>query len=67
HLSCPVLYNRAAGRLECPCHNGAFDVSTGRVLGGPPARPLPRIALRVEGDSIVAAGVESSPRWRPSG
>ena len=59
HLSCPVQYDHAAGRLECPCHNGAFDAATGRVLSGPPPRPLARIALRVEGDSLVAHGLET--------
>lgn len=58
HLSCPVNFNVAGHRLECPCHNGAFDAATGRVLGGPPPRPLARISLRVEGETIVAHGLE---------
>ena len=32
HLSCPVYYSRDHQRLECPCHEGAFDASTGNVL-----------------------------------
>ncbi len=56
HLSCPVHYNTKRHRLDCPCHNGAFDVATGQVLEGPPPRPLPRIALRIEGNQIFAEG-----------
>src|SRR5215471_15599564 len=40
HLSCPVYYSREHQRLECPCHEGAFDAATGNVLFGPPPRPL---------------------------
>ena len=58
HLSCAVYYAAAADRLECPCHNGAFSVENGRVLQGPPPRPLPRIKLDQRGDDIYAVGVE---------
>lgn len=58
HLSCPVHFAAARSRLECPCHNGAFDAATGKVLEGPPPRPLPRIKLRVADGKIYAEGVE---------
>ncbi|MBX6342872.1 MAG: Rieske 2Fe-2S domain-containing protein, partial [Thermomicrobiaceae bacterium] len=54
HLSCAVYWNAERGQLLCPCHNGVFDAQTGDVLAGPPSRPLPRIALAVEGDAIYA-------------
>ena len=57
HLSCAVYYSEEHRRLECPCHEGYFDIDTGRVLQGPPPRPLPRIDLRRDGDEIVAIGV----------
>ena len=57
HLSCPVHFAAQRGRLECPCHNGAFDAASGAVLEGPPPRPLPRISLRIENGSIFAEGV----------
>jgi Rieske Fe-S protein len=47
HLTCPVYYSRSNDRLECPCHEGGFDVHTGSVLYGPPPRPLRRIELDV--------------------
>jgi nitrite reductase/ring-hydroxylating ferredoxin subunit len=59
HLSCPVYYERRHGRLECPCHEGAFDLKTGNVLYGPPPRPLDRIVLEVRGDGIWAVGREA--------
>ena len=61
HLSCPVYFERAHQRLECPCHDGAFDAKTGNVLYGPPPRPLDSIKLEVRADGDVwAVGRESS-------
>jgi Rieske Fe-S protein len=60
HLSCPVHYSTESQRIECPCHNGAFNAETGRVLEGPPPRPLPRIALRIEGGRLYAEGIEET-------
>jgi Rieske Fe-S protein len=57
HLSCAVIPRIDEGILECPCHNGVFDLATGRNLAGPPPRPLPRIELDVQGDDIFATGV----------
>jgi nitrite reductase/ring-hydroxylating ferredoxin subunit len=57
HLSCAVVYAPESGRLECPCHQGLFSAKDGRVLAGPPQRPLPRIALERRGDELVATGV----------
>ena len=58
HLSCAVYYAREAGRLECPCHEGYFAVEDGRVLQGPPQRPLPRIVIERHGAVLMATGVE---------
>ena len=61
HLSCPVYFERAQQRLECPCHDGAFDAKTGNVLYGPPPRPLDIIKLEVRPDGEVwATGREAS-------
>ena len=57
HLACAVLWIKASGELECPCHDGLFDVHTGEVLAGPPPRPLPRIELEERTDGIYAVGV----------
>lgn len=54
HLSCSVRYRPEHQDLHCPCHEGIFDIETGRPVAGPPRRPLPRIDLRTEGGAIVA-------------
>jgi Rieske Fe-S protein len=48
-----------AGRkmLKCPCHDSEFDPKDdARVSGGPATRRLPRLPLKVEGDTLVVAG-----------
>lgn len=55
HLSCPVYFERAHQRLECPCHDGAFDASSGNVLYGPPPRPLDTVQLEVRENGEVWA------------
>jgi Rieske Fe-S protein len=54
-----VVYRPAGCRLYCPCHEGFFDAQTGKVLGGPPPRPLPEIKLEVQGKALFAVGVKS--------
>jgi nitrite reductase/ring-hydroxylating ferredoxin subunit len=61
HLSCAVYYARAEDRLACPCHEGYFSVRDGRVLQGPPQRPLPRVVLQRRGDTLVAVGMNQHP------
>lgn len=58
HLSCSVVPDATSGTVLCPCHNGIFDMSTGRPLAGPPRRPLPRITLNIRGGIVYATGVE---------
>jgi Rieske Fe-S protein len=55
HLSCPVYFEREHQRLECPCHEGAFNALTGDVLYGPPPRPLDAVSLEVRGNGEVWA------------
>jgi len=56
HLACPVYYAREHKRLECPCHEGAFDAATGNVLYGPPPRPLDVIKVEVRDGGVWAVG-----------
>jgi Rieske Fe-S protein len=58
HLLCPIVPAVKEGRLHCPCHNGWFDLQTGRAVAGPPRRALPRVLLDVRGDTVYATGVE---------
>lgn len=57
HLSCPVIPQVAQGRFHCPCHEGNFDLASGRPISGPPRRPLPKVDLEVRGDQIFATGI----------
>jgi len=58
HLSCAVIPKVAEGVFLCPCHEGYFDLRTGKNIAGPPPRPLVRILLETEGDDVYAIGVE---------
>jgi Rieske Fe-S protein len=57
HLSCAVVPRIEEGVIHCPCHEGYFDLFTGRNIAGPPPRPLPRIELDVRGDVVFAVGI----------
>lgn len=58
HLSCAVVPKIDEGIIQCPCHEGIFDLATGRNIAGPPPRPLPAIELDVVGDEIFATAVK---------
>lgn len=58
HLSCAVIPRVDEGVIRCPCHDGVFDLATGRPLAGPPRRPLARVRLDVRGGDVYATGVE---------
>jgi Rieske Fe-S protein len=62
HLSCAVIPRPDRSDIYCPCHEGIFDLRSGRPIAGPPPRPLPRIQLEVRGREVFATGVE----WRTS-
>ena len=62
HLSCPVIPQVEQGRFHCPCHQGSFELATGRPLAGPPSRPLPRVLLELDGDQILAVGIQRGVR-----
>jgi Rieske Fe-S protein len=51
HLGCAVRWD---GRgLECPCHNGHFEVEQGFPVQGPPARPLSRLRVELRSDGQI--------------
>jgi cytochrome b6-f complex iron-sulfur subunit len=52
HLGCIVDYAAERGRIECPCHGGAFGLD-GRSLEGPPLRPLQELAVTVERGALI--------------
>jgi nitrite reductase/ring-hydroxylating ferredoxin subunit len=58
HLVCPVIPQIEAGRFHCPCHEGSFDLVSGRPLAGPPRRPLKRVRLEIRAGRVFAIGIE---------
>jgi Rieske Fe-S protein len=58
HLSCAVVPRVKENTIHCPCHNGFFDLETGRPTAGPPRRPLPKILIEVKQGIVYATGVE---------
>lgn len=42
HMGCRLVYNKADGRYECPCHGSQFDQS-GKLCCGPAQESLPFI------------------------
>jgi menaquinol-cytochrome c reductase iron-sulfur subunit len=47
HLGCPVNWRADASLFLCPCHGGVY-YADGTVAGGPPPRPLNRVAVRID-------------------
>ncbi len=51
HTGCLVA--GVSTTIVCPCHGSSFDISTGEVLGGPAAAPLPPVDFTIEKDQVV--------------
>ena len=47
HLGCSVRWNADENKFQCPCHGGQYDI-TGKVIGGPPPRPLTQLETKIE-------------------
>jgi len=56
HVGCPVNWSPPAKRFFSPCHGGVFDTD-GRVLSGPPPRPLDRYEVKIENGALYAGPV----------
>lgn len=60
HEGCTVQFLPAESAIWCACHNARFDLD-GRVLSGPPPRPLPKYAAERQEDGGVLIVAERSP------
>ncbi|MCI0330516.1 MAG: ubiquinol-cytochrome c reductase iron-sulfur subunit [candidate division Zixibacteria bacterium] len=47
HLGCSVGWNEEQKNFHCPCHGGVYDPE-GKVLAGPPPKPLTQFDTKVE-------------------
>ena len=54
HAGCTVG-SVSGGTINCPCHGSKFNITTGAVVNGPAASPLPAVSIKVQGTSIVQA------------
>lgn len=69
HLACTVRFSPEGmaaapfSHVHCPCHAGVFDPRHGAaVVAGPPPRPLPQLAVRINAaGEVVAAGSFQEP------
>lgn len=59
HLGCIVTWDEEQKIFKCPCHNGRYDAQ-GRVISGPPPRPLKRHRTKMEDGKIFLA-TETTP------
>ena len=59
HMGCPVPYDAEERHFHCPCHQTLYDPAReGNVIQGVAQQPLPRVELEVDGDDVVATGVQ---------
>lgn len=61
HLGCVIQWQPDAKQAwYCPCHHGRYD-REGRVIGGPPPRPLPPIVAVVRDGQVIVKLKVSPP------
>lgn len=54
-------YNTESPAITCPCHLSVFDPKqAGMAVSGPAVEPLPRVRIELDGDAVIATGIESS-------
>lgn len=51
HMGCLVHWDDSKKEFLCPCHGGVYDIE-GKVIAGPPPRPLDRFKTKVEGQQL---------------
>jgi Rieske Fe-S protein len=52
HQGC-IVSSVSGGTIDCPCHHSKFSIKDGSVVKGPAIQPLPPVAIKVEGTSIL--------------
>ena len=52
HLNCTVQFQDSTQQIWCACHNGYYDLN-GKVVSGPPPRPLEEYAVHIRGEDVV--------------
>ena len=61
HEGCTVQFLPGDSVIWCACHNARFDLD-GRVLSGPPPRPLPKYATERQEDGGILIDTDGRQR-----
>ncbi len=61
HLGCIAEWQQDKQIFFCPCHAGVLD-ENGKVISGPPPRPLPPYNLETKDDRIYITGLKEGER-----
>jgi len=56
HEGCTVSYVPGESLIWCACHNGRYDLE-GRVLSGPPPKPLAEYAVHRDSDGTIVVAM----------
>jgi len=56
HEGCTVSFLPDESIIWCACHNGRYDLQ-GRVVSGPPPRPLPEYGVQKEPDGGIVVSI----------
>lgn len=59
HEGCTVQWAEAEGIVWCACHNGRYDID-GRVISGPPPKPLAEYAVQTGEDGGIIVNLETA-------
>lgn len=54
HMECNITYKPEDKKFYCACHKGWFDME-GKVLEGPPPKPLEFFDIKEEGEKLIIA------------
>jgi Rieske Fe-S protein len=57
HTGCRVNWQPESSTYRCLCHEASFDAG-GRVLSGPPPRPLRDVPVAVRGEVLVVGATQ---------
>lgn len=66
HTGCRVVWKPEQGYYQCLCHEAHFD-DTGRVLSGPPPRPLREVRTLPLGEEILLLAEPAATPPPPAG
>ncbi len=53
HLGCTVQYRQDKDLIWCACHGGCYNPESGKVVAGPPPKPLESLKVAVVDGKIV--------------